>query len=44
MTPFLDADAPGALGPKPMNLLTPMDEETDLRRVFSRFPTGVTAL
>lgn len=27
-----------------MNLLIPIDEETDLRRVFSRFPTGVTAL
>ncbi|WP_420142256.1 flavin reductase family protein [Sphingomonas sp.] len=27
-----------------MNLLTPIDEEADLRRVFGRFPTGVTAL
>lgn len=27
-----------------MNVLTPNDEEVDLRRLFSRFPTGVTAL
>ncbi|KQM88805.1 hypothetical protein ASE67_03575 [Sphingomonas sp. Leaf23] len=27
-----------------MNVLTPMGDEADLRRVFGRFPTGVTAL
>lgn len=27
-----------------MNLLSDVDEETDLRRLFGRFPTGVTAL
>ena len=27
-----------------MNLLTDISDETDLRRVFGRFPTGVTAL
>lgn len=27
-----------------MNVLTPIGDEADLRRVFGRFPTGVTAL